>query len=80
MELVDRDFATLFGDYLKVHHCLSREALSKDRFEYALEDISNQVGLVASLALRGNPGQDITINEQKYSLTELQTPAQKPTK
>jgi len=67
-ELVNRDFATLFGDYLKVHHCLSREALSKDRFEYALEDICNQIGLTASLALRGNPGQDITINDYKFSL------------
>jgi restriction endonuclease SmaI-like protein len=61
-------FTQLFGDYLKVHHCLSREALSKDRFEYALEDICKQVGLKARLADRGNPGQDITINGQKFSL------------
>lgn len=71
--LKDSDFATsdfvqLFGDYLKVHHCLSREALSKDRFEYALEDICNQIGFYARLATRGNPGQDITIKNQKFSL------------
>lgn len=67
-DLSNRDFATLFGDYLKVHHCLSREALSKDRFEYALEDICNQVGFNAKLAEKGNPGQDITINGEKLSL------------
>ncbi|WP_250655637.1 hypothetical protein [Alkalimarinus coralli] len=67
-DLAVGDFSQLFGDYLKVHHCLSREALSKDRFEYALEDICNQVGLVARLADRGNPGQDITINGSKFSL------------
>lgn len=61
-------FTQLFGDYLKVHHCLSREALSKDRFEYALEDICNQVGFQAKLADRGNPGQDITINGKNFSL------------
>ena len=26
-----------FGDALRIHHCFSREALSKDKFEYALE-------------------------------------------
>ncbi|MBL3591113.1 MAG: restriction endonuclease [gamma proteobacterium endosymbiont of Lamellibrachia anaximandri] len=67
-DLAVGDFVNLFGDYLKVHHCLSREALSKDRFEYALESICNQVGLNAALAERGNPGQDISINGSKYSL------------
>lgn len=67
-DLAIENFAQLFGDYLKVHHCFSREALSKDRFEYALEDICNQVGLAAQLADRGNPGQDITINGQNFSL------------
>lgn len=67
-DLAIGDFVHLFGDYLKVHHCLSREALSKDRFEYALESICNQVGLNAKLADRGNPGQDISINGHKYSL------------
>lgn len=67
-DLAVGDFSQLFGDYLKVHHCLSREALSKDRFEYALEDICNQVGLAACLAERGNPGQDITIGGKHFSL------------
>lgn len=67
-DIASNDFTLLFGDYLKVHHCLSREALSKDRFEYALEHICNQVGFTAKLADRGNPGQDITINGQNFSL------------
>lgn len=67
------DFATdtfvrLLGDYLKVHHCLSKEPLSKDKFEYALEAVCNQIGFAAQLAVRGNPGHDITICNQSFSL------------
>jgi len=67
-DLTSASFVSLFGDYLKVHHCLSVEALSKDRFEYALEDICQKVGFSAELAPRGNPGRDITIDNKNYSL------------
>ena len=30
-----------FGDALRVHHCFSREAFTKDKFEYALERVLN---------------------------------------
>ncbi len=56
------------GDALRIHHCFSKESLSKDRFEYALEKMCNLCGINAQLAPKGNPGHDITINGVKVSL------------
>ena len=42
-----------FGDVLRIHHCFSKESLSKDRFEYAFERILNQCGKRAALAANG---------------------------
>ena len=49
----------MFGDALQIHHCLSTEALSKDRFEYALDQVLNRCGISAILADKCNPGHDI---------------------
>ena len=57
-----------FGDSLRIHHCFSREAFTKDKFEYALERIANFCGSSAKLAPKGNPGHDITINGIHFSL------------
>src|SRR5439155_26345652 len=38
-----------FGDVLRIHHCFSKEPLSKDRFEYAIERSSNLCGSTAQL-------------------------------
>ncbi len=57
-----------FGDALRIHHCFSREPFSKDKFEYALERVINLCGMQAELAPKGNPGHDITINGQRFSL------------
>lgn len=57
-----------FGDALLIHHCLSQEPFSKDKFEYILEKIANFCGNKAQIADRGNPGHDITINGEKFSL------------
>ena len=57
-----------FGDVLRMHHCLSREPFSKDKFEYALERILIESGVVASLAPRGQRGFDIEISTEKFSL------------
>lgn len=57
-----------FGDTLKVHHAFSNEAFSKDKFEYALEQLLQMRGVPARLAPKGNPGHDITINGQRVSL------------
>lgn len=66
--LLSSSLAEMFGDAIRVHHCFSAEPLSKDRFEYALERAANLCGIKAARAPRGNPGHDITINNQLFSL------------
>ncbi len=58
----------MFGDALQIHHCFSREALSKDRFEYAFNRVLNQCGIESTLADKCNPGHDITIMGTPFSL------------
>ncbi len=57
-----------FGDALRIHHVFSAEALSKDRFEYALERVLQGQSIQAKRAPRGNPGHDITIGNTRCSL------------
>jgi type II restriction enzyme len=68
-DIVDARLLRDFGDVLRMHHCLSKEALSKDRFEYALEKTVNLCGGTAALATsRTNRGHDITIDGVPCSL------------
>lgn len=61
-DLVNQQLLFDFGDVLRFHHCVSKEALSKDRFEYALEKTLNLCGKTARLAdSRTNRGHDINI-------------------
>lgn len=57
-----------FGDALRIHHVFSAEALSKDRFEYALERVLRRRGIPAQRAPKGNPGHDLTICGKHVSL------------
>lgn len=57
------------GDALRIHHAFSRQALSKDRFEFALERALRLCGFDVELAeSRTNRGHDLTINGQRISL------------
>ena len=57
------------GDRLLSHHAASRQSLSKDRFEFALESALNDSGISAQLVKsRTNRGHDITINQVPISL------------
>jgi len=67
-DLVDAGLLRDFGDALRVHHCFSKEPLSKDRFEYAFEKTLGLSGRIAILAGKGNPGHDITIDGVPCSL------------
>lgn len=59
--VTDAVLATL-GDRLISHHAISRQALSKDRFEFAFEAALNAAGIPAHLETsRTNRGHDITI-------------------
>lgn len=67
-DLVTNNVLQDFGDTLRIHHVFSAEALSKDRFEYALERVLQGCGVKAKCAPKGNPGHDITINDMRVSL------------
>lgn len=57
------------GDRLLSHHANSRQALSKDRFEFALEAALNASNIPAQLVKsRTNRGHDITIQNSPVSL------------
>ncbi len=58
----------MFGDAFQIHHCLSTEALSKDRFKYALDRVLNHCGIPSTHADKCNPGHDITIGGTPFSL------------
>ncbi len=57
-----------FGDILRMHHCLSHEPFSKDKFEYALECVLKEAGIAATMAPRGQRGFDIEVAGEKFSL------------
>src|SRR5208337_3966516 len=67
-DLVNECVLEEFGDALQIHHCFSTEALSKDRFEYALDRVLNRCDIPSQLADKCNPGHDITINGVPFSL------------
>ncbi len=53
---------------MRVHHSFSAEPFSKDKFEYVLVAVLRLAGVDASLAPKGNPGHDVTLNGVKVSL------------
>ena len=67
-DLITPEVLQDFGDALRIHHVFSAEALSKDRFEYALEKVLQERKISANRAPRGNPGHDITIRNTRVSL------------
>ena len=57
------------GDLLRIHHAMSRQALTKAPFEYALEKALNRSDVAAELSASAtNPGHDITIAGTRFSL------------
>lgn len=67
-DIIDETVLESISDLIKVHHAFSRQALSKDRFEYALEGAVKVSNRRAELAPRGNAGHDITIDNARFSL------------
>lgn len=67
-DLLDEETLENFGDALRIHHSFSMEPFSKDKFEYVLEKVVNMNSHRASLASKGNPGHDITIDNIPISL------------
>lgn len=67
-ELISERVLEDFGDVLRLHHCFSREPFSKDKFEYAFENVLRTDGIEATLAQRGQRGYDIRIRAENFSL------------
>lgn len=68
LDLIDECVLESFGDALLIHHCMSKEPFSKDKFEYVLERTFNSCGQSAEIASKGNRGHDITVNGVAFSL------------
>jgi hypothetical protein len=68
-DLISTEVLAALGDALRIHHAFSRQALSKDRFEFALERSLVHAGVDAKLVQsRTNRGHDMTINAVPVSL------------
>ncbi|MFC3088497.1 hypothetical protein [Tabrizicola soli] len=68
-DIINADVLESLGNILLIHHAFSRQALSKDRFEFALEQSLLQCQIPAKLTKsRTNPGADIEIRGVPCSL------------
>jgi type II restriction enzyme len=68
-DLVTPEVLAALGDRLMAHHAGSRQALSKDRFEFAFEAALNAAGMPARLVTsRTNRGHDLDIRGVPFSL------------
>lgn len=67
-QLMTQGIVEDLGDIIRIHHAFSREAFSKDKFEYALERVQKLHERNAALAPRGNRGYDIEIESERFSL------------
>ena len=68
-DIITTEVLERVGDALRIHHAFSMQALSKDRFEFALERALKLCGFNARLAdSRTNRGHDLTVNGQRISL------------
>lgn len=61
-------FVDRMGDALRIHHMFSLEPFTKDKFEYAAVAAFREIGVSAIKAPRGNPGHDLTVGGEKWSL------------
>jgi hypothetical protein len=61
-------FVHRFGDALRLHHLYSSEPFTKDKFEHAMVTVLKGERHKAELARRGNPGHDLTVGDERWSL------------
>lgn len=67
-DFADAAFGQAFGDILVIHHVLSQESFTKDKFEHGLASVLRLLGHDAELAPRGNAGDDLRMDGEKWSL------------
>lgn len=49
-DIISDCMAQEIGDALRLHHCFSKESLTKDKFEYLMERAATMCGIKAELA------------------------------
>lgn len=68
-DIITAEVLERIGDALRIHHAFSRQALSKDRFEFAFEHALKKSNINADLApSRTNRGHDLTVAGVPISL------------
>ncbi len=67
-DLISESILDDFGDALRLHHCFSDEPFTKDKFEYLLVNVFKHNGILAGKNTQNNPGADVIINGQTFSL------------
>lgn len=67
-DFLNQSMLDYLGTSLRIHHCFSEEPFSKDKFEHVLRVAARAGGKPAELAPKGNPGHDITIDNERFSL------------
>jgi len=67
-DIATPEFGELFGDVLISHYVGSSQSFTKDKFEYGMEGVLQLLGRDAELAPPGNPGNDIGVDGERWSL------------
>jgi type II restriction enzyme len=69
-DLLVASFAGMFSQRLLAHHAMLLDGarLMKEHFEFALIEAAREAGWSADKALRNNPGEDIIIENTRFSL------------
>lgn len=67
-KILNEGSASYLGLQMKLHHAFTTSAFSKFAFEHGLKESISTTGGQAELARQGNPGYDIEIAGQKFSL------------
>jgi hypothetical protein len=67
-DLVCEVFLEEFGIHLLAHHGTASRPLTKEQFERAMERVMKLAGRKADRSPMGNPGHDVTIDGEKFSL------------
>ncbi len=67
-DFADGAFAQLLGDTLLIHHTLSNENFTKDKFEHGIVAALRGVGKRAELTPRGTHGADLLVDDERWSL------------
>lgn len=67
-DFMTAELADILGETLRIHHTMSTESYTKDKFEHGLQAALEAVGHDAELAPKGNPGHDLTVDGVRWSL------------